>query len=329
MRIRTRRSSTAPGRYACWSIARPAASRRSSRPLGLPALDALTAADLDADGAIDLVAVDAEGNLRRLTRRGDRWDVAVVGAWPGAGGARLFAADLDNNGALDVLVSRPGVSRAWLADETYALNALTGPDRRGDLGRGRPQQRRAPGSPGRRCRRGGPLAREGQPRVPLEDLHAPARSRTRATSGSIPSASAARSRSRPACCGRSRCCAAAPCTSGSARAPASTSHASCGPTACHRRSSASASTTRSWRSSGSRGHARGCSPTTAAASPSSPTSCGARRWAFASTPRTPPASPRPKTGCASAAISSRRATAATICGSPPSCGRRTSSTMCR
>ena len=51
--------------------------------------------------------------------------------------------------------------------------------------------------------------------------------------------------------------------------------------------------------------------------------------ACASTRRTRPASSRPRTGCASAAISSRRATAPTTCASPPSCGRRTSSIMCR
>ena len=96
-------------------------------PAGLPTLTALTAADLDADGAIDLVAVDEQGNLRRLTRRGDQWDAVVVGSWPGGGGTRVFTADLDNNGALDVLVSRAGVSRAWLADETYTLNTLTAP----------------------------------------------------------------------------------------------------------------------------------------------------------------------------------------------------------
>ena len=51
---------------------------------------------------------------------------------------------------------------------------------------------------------------------------------------------------------------------GPAHAP-STWRASSGRTACRRRSSASASTTRSWRSSGSRDRARGCSPTTATA----------------------------------------------------------------
>ena len=48
-----------------------------------------------------------------------------------------------------------------------------------------------------------------------------------------------------------------------------------------------------------------------------------------STPRTPPASCRPRTGCGSAAISWRRWTAPTTCASPRSCGRRTSSITSR
>ena len=96
-------------------------------PADFPALTAVAAADLDADGAMDLVTVDAEGGLRRLTRRGGQWDAVTVGSWPGGGAARVFTADLDNNGALDVLVSRAGVSRIWLADETYALSTLQAP----------------------------------------------------------------------------------------------------------------------------------------------------------------------------------------------------------
>jgi tetratricopeptide (TPR) repeat protein len=93
-------------------------------PAGLTGISAVTAADLDADGAIELVAGDAQGRLLRVRRRGETWETATLVTWEGGGITRVLAADLDNNGALDVVTARAGVSRVWLANESYALTAL-------------------------------------------------------------------------------------------------------------------------------------------------------------------------------------------------------------
>ena len=93
-------------------------------PPGLTGVTAVTAADLDADGAIELVAGDAQGRVLRVRRRGDTWETATLVTWDGGALTRVLAADLDNNGALDVVTSRAGMSRVWLAGETYTLAPL-------------------------------------------------------------------------------------------------------------------------------------------------------------------------------------------------------------
>ena len=95
-------------------------------PAGLAGVTAVTAADLDADGAIELVAGDGQGRLLRVRRQGDIWEMATLATWDGGGITRLVTGDLDNNGAVDVVMSRAGVSRVWLAGESYALTALAG-----------------------------------------------------------------------------------------------------------------------------------------------------------------------------------------------------------
>jgi len=81
---------------------------------------AMAATDLDWDGRIDLAVLSAGGSLARLADG----RIESLGAWPdmpadvAPGHADLFAADLDNNGAPDLLASACLQSRAW----------LTGPD---------------------------------------------------------------------------------------------------------------------------------------------------------------------------------------------------------
>jgi len=94
-------------------------------PAGVAGVTTVAVADLDADGAIDLVVGDAQGRISRVTRRGDAWDTATIATWPGAPLTRVLVADLDNNGALDVVASRANASRVWLAAESYALAALS------------------------------------------------------------------------------------------------------------------------------------------------------------------------------------------------------------
>lgn len=79
--------------------------------------------DMDADGRFDLVLLGDDGTLAVSSPVAAGWQTREVGRDPdlvaGASPARLFLADLDNNGALDVLASS-ATTRIWLADTTYA-----------------------------------------------------------------------------------------------------------------------------------------------------------------------------------------------------------------
>lgn len=84
---------------------------------------ALTVGDANADGVLDVVTLDAGGSIRRTSANREGWDQQVLASWPDwpgertPGTYRLFLADVDNNGALDLVASGPGHSRVWLADE--------------------------------------------------------------------------------------------------------------------------------------------------------------------------------------------------------------------
>jgi tetratricopeptide (TPR) repeat protein len=84
---------------------------------------ALTAADMNNDGVFDLVALRADGALVRLSDRQKRkaWDVAELARGPepadvAPGSVSLFVADMDNNGALDVVIAGPKAAQIFLAD---------------------------------------------------------------------------------------------------------------------------------------------------------------------------------------------------------------------
>jgi tetratricopeptide (TPR) repeat protein len=91
---------------------------------------ALTVADLDADGWLDLVTLSASGQLWRHAWGADGWTAEQVAAdaplAPGApvASSRVFAADLDNNGALDLVVSGAAGTAVWLADQQSRLAPL-------------------------------------------------------------------------------------------------------------------------------------------------------------------------------------------------------------
>ena len=87
---------------------------------------ALRAADLNGDATIDLAALQADGALLRLSTDGEdaraTWSSEEIARWEGLpadiapGKARLFAADLDNNGGLDLVAATPAGARVWLRD---------------------------------------------------------------------------------------------------------------------------------------------------------------------------------------------------------------------
>jgi len=104
--------------------ARPASEELSS-------VAALAIADMNNDGIIDLLAMLADGAVLRIsdTDEGTAWDVAELVREPGALGdaARLLVADLDNNGALDLIGW--GALDGWirLADGQAGFRASAAP----------------------------------------------------------------------------------------------------------------------------------------------------------------------------------------------------------
>jgi hypothetical protein len=93
----------------------------------LDAVAAVAIGDLDSNGIVDVILLRADGAISRLSDNGEGlgWSVAEVVRWTDRpeGDARLFVADLDNNGALDLLASTPGESRAWLGSAAAPLHA--------------------------------------------------------------------------------------------------------------------------------------------------------------------------------------------------------------
>ena len=93
-------------------------------------ITAIAAGDVNGDGLLDVVTVDSAGAIRRASLTNGTWNGALLARWtPDAGAVAraLFLADLDNNGALDLLASSAnGPSAAWLADAdgTYQPQAL-------------------------------------------------------------------------------------------------------------------------------------------------------------------------------------------------------------
>lgn len=97
---------------------------------------AVTAAQMSAGGSLDLLVLMADGHIARLADkgRGSAWELDPSFAqWttlpkdltPGA--ARLFAADLDNNGGMDLIASTPTAAQIWLCDEKYHYAPLASP----------------------------------------------------------------------------------------------------------------------------------------------------------------------------------------------------------
>ncbi|MFB6247491.1 MAG: FG-GAP-like repeat-containing protein [Salinibacter sp.] len=123
----------AEGRLHVYDNRRSATPRfqRRSLPDTLGPARALTVSDVNADGTLDLLLLEADGTVRRLsfpssgptTEALVRWDDASS---TDAGRAtRLLTGDLDNNGGVDLLASGPTASRVWLRDSTRTYSALS------------------------------------------------------------------------------------------------------------------------------------------------------------------------------------------------------------
>jgi tetratricopeptide (TPR) repeat protein len=109
-------------------------------PANLGAVSAIAAADADHDGILDLDAVLSNGSIVRISYRNGIWNTGEIAQVPDAaralaGDVRLRVADLDNNGAFDlILASVSPAARTdgagaliWLADEHEHFALLESP----------------------------------------------------------------------------------------------------------------------------------------------------------------------------------------------------------
>lgn len=108
-------------------------------PAAFASAKAITAADVNGDGVLDLIAVLPDGTIERLSCADNKqgWTSSTLAAIPNlsvnlAGDVRLYAADIDNNGAVDFVLGRvsPAENRSagaliWLADSAGKLHLFS------------------------------------------------------------------------------------------------------------------------------------------------------------------------------------------------------------
>jgi Flp pilus assembly protein TadD len=106
----------------------------------LPPVRAISVADFNSDGVLDLIAVQSDGIVIRLSDKneGQEWEIAEIARLNSGpdyleGGFRLHVLDIDNNGGNDLLLVKSSTSPAagnvagalvWLSDEQGKLSAL-------------------------------------------------------------------------------------------------------------------------------------------------------------------------------------------------------------
>ena len=109
-------------------------------PSSLPSVKAIAVADANNDGILDLLAVQSDGAIIRISDKneGQSWDIAEIARVPNAsslgGEVRLHVADLDNNGALDLILTptssvagSTGGALVWLGGANNAFTLLDHP----------------------------------------------------------------------------------------------------------------------------------------------------------------------------------------------------------
>jgi hypothetical protein len=109
--------------------------RPESLPTGVGKLAALAVAEVTGDAAFDVVGVAGEGPavLLSLGSDGQRWETRTMARFGGLpsgtapGAARLLVADLDNNGAADLVVGGGDRSSVLLGKGGEAFVPLAGP----------------------------------------------------------------------------------------------------------------------------------------------------------------------------------------------------------
>jgi hypothetical protein len=109
------------GNLHVFSNERAGQFRERALPAGLQPVKAIAAADLNGDALLDIIVVQTDGTVRRLSdKNGEGWDATEIARATDrnlmAGNARVRIADLDNNGALDLLLLGDKGTAIWLGD---------------------------------------------------------------------------------------------------------------------------------------------------------------------------------------------------------------------
>ena len=122
----------AQGKLHIYSNERSGQFRRRAVPDNLGRLVAIVAADIADSGSLDLIALHDDGTILRLADKdnGHDWVVTELARWSDfpakldPGSASLWAADVDNNGALDLIIATSQIGMVWLRTGTGNFTAL-------------------------------------------------------------------------------------------------------------------------------------------------------------------------------------------------------------
>ena len=129
------------GRLHVFMNLRQGQFRERALPGNLGMMKAIAVADANNDGVLDLLAVQSDGAILRISDKddGQKWETAEIGRVPYAavflaGEVRLHVADLDNNGAVDLFLSQvapvagsSGGALVWLSDGNGKFTPLSQP----------------------------------------------------------------------------------------------------------------------------------------------------------------------------------------------------------
>ena len=116
--------------------------RERPLPADISTVKAIAVADANNDGVLDLLAIKADGSIVRISDKneGEGWETAQIATVPDAsnslaGDVRLQVADLDNNGALDLILSTTSPAQVnapnhlwiWLGNDKGGFDLLEHP----------------------------------------------------------------------------------------------------------------------------------------------------------------------------------------------------------